>query len=800
VIDTAPSSQLLELARRCGVGTDYTDWLGAYRQVDAETIVRVLAALDVDASTPEAADRALAALDDAEWRRVLPPCTVARAGWTPWIPVNVPHGATVRAEIELEDGSIRELAQVDNWVEPRHIDGALIGRATFEAPGDLPTGWHRIHVHVDAGHPVFDSAEGVGEDAVRAAAGVLELAPDDLVDGGAAGAASAVSETRGDDGARADATEQDAGDAAVGAPLRRRRHAIVAEAAPAAHSTTSAALIVTPASIDAAPGIDGDVWGVMAQSYQLRSAASWGLGDANDVARLAEWTARQGGDFVLLNPLHAPDPVVPVEPSPYLPTTRRFLDPSVIRVQDVPGFALLGADDLASVTRFADRAGHQNVLDHIDRDTAWTARHDALRLVHAVDLGDVERRAAFGGFCEREGQGLVDFATYCALAREHGADWRIWPEELRDAGGKGVARLREEHAAEVDFWRWVQFVAAEQLGAAHARAVDAGLRLGLVHDLAVGVQAGGADTWALSSAFAHGVSVGAPPDQFNQLGQNWGQPPLRPDRLRELGFAPFRDMLRGVLRAAGGIRVDHILGLFRLWWVPEGHTADRGTYVYADAEALVGILALEAERAGALVVGEDLGVVADNVRSTLRERGLNGTSILWFEWGSDGRPLLPGDYREQCLATVTTHDLPPSAGYLELAHVALRERLGLLTQSVDAERERELGVIGAVVARLRETGFLAEDAGHDVISEADAIVIALHRYLASGASRLFGVSVADLAGDRRSINQPGTHREYPNWSLPLTDADGRVVSLEALLSSPWASELAVASRRPGSSR
>jgi 4-alpha-glucanotransferase len=343
---------------------------------------------------------------------------------------------------------------------------------------------------------------------------------------------------------------------------------------------------------------------------------------------------------------------------------------------------------------------------------------------------------------------------------------------------------RERLAARVDFYCWLQWVADEQLASAHRRALESGMRLGVVHDMAVGVHPEGADAWSLGTALARDVTVGAPPDAFNQQGQDWSQPPWRPDRLAELGYAPYRDMLRTVLRHAGGLRVDHVLGLFRLWWVPAGSAPDAGTYVRYDHEALVGILALEAHRAGALVVGEDLGVVEPWVRDYLRERGVLGTSILWFEKDGEGRPLEPESWRELCLATVATHDLPPASGYLAGEHVALRERLGLLTRAPEEERALDEADRARVLGLLRERGLLREG------SSEREVVEALHRFLTWTPARLLGVSLADAVGDRRTVNQPGTHEEYPNWRLPLADGQGQPVLLEEVFASRRARSLA----------
>jgi 4-alpha-glucanotransferase len=314
----------------------------------------------------------------------------------------------------------------------------------------------------------------------------------------------------------------------------------------------------------------------------------------------------------------------------------------------------------------------------------------------------------------------------------------------------------------------------------------------------------GSDSWSLQDVFAQGLTVGAPPDAFNQNGQDWAQPPWRPDRLAELAYAPFRDMVSTVLRSAGGVRVDHIIGLFRLWLIPAGHGPTEGTYLRYDHEALVGILALEAKRARALVVGEDLGTVEPWVRDYLRERGILGTSILWFEFefNGSGAPLRPEWWREYCLASVTTHDLPPTAGYLAGDHVRLRDSLGLLTRSLeeelaadDAERSawlEELRKRGALAAAAVDaaTAGLAPDAPDAADAEVQATVRALHRYLTWTPSRLISVALSDLVGDRRTQNQPGTIDEYPNWRVPLTGPDGKLLPLEEILTSRRAELLA----------
>jgi 4-alpha-glucanotransferase len=550
----------------------------------------------------------------------------------------------------------------------------------------------------------------------------------------------------------------------------------------------SAALIVTPAWLGFPPRMgDRRLWGLSAQLYAVRSRRSWGVGDLADLADLAAWSAAgHGAGFVLVNPLHAAEPVPPMEPSPYLPTTRRFANPLYLRVEQVPEYAYLAPEARAAAEAQRD-AVHSKLegVDYLDRDTAWTAKRSVLQLVYGVPRS-AARDAAYRAFLHREGPALDDFATWCALAEVYGTDWRSWPEGMRHPRSSEVAGFRQRHEVAVDFHRWLQWLLDEQLEAAQRAALDAGMALGVMHDLAVGVHPAGAEAWGLQDVFAQGMSVGAPADQYNQLGQDWTQPPWRPDRLADLAYAPYRDLLRTVLRHAGGVRVDHVIGLFRLWWVPSGQLPASGTYVRYDHEAMVGILALEAYRAGAVVVGEDLGTVEPWVRTYLRERGILGTSILWFEldYAGDGGPLRPELWREYCLASVTTHDLPPTAGYLSGDHVRLRETLGLLTRPLDEELAADENERGAWLDELRRRGALSPDAN------IEQTVAALYRYLTWTPARLLCVALPDAVGDHRIHNQPGTTDQYPNWRLPLAGPDGRPMLLEDVMCSPRAARLA----------
>jgi 4-alpha-glucanotransferase len=697
----ATSSDLRSLAAAYKVATHYDDWRGRPVDVPDSTVEAVLGAMGVDVSDPAAA---LQAVEDDRWRRMLPPCVVTTRGEERTFWVHVPDGEPVEVTIDLETGGHHEgLRQVDQWVQPRDVDGRRVGEATFAVPRDLPLGYHVI----------------------RARCGEAEA---------------------------------------------------------------SSTLIVTPSWLGLPPSLgERRGWGFAAQLYSVRSRQSWGVGDLVDLTDLAVWSgAELGADYLLVNPLHAAEPVAPMEPSPYLPTSRRFFNPLYVRVERIPEYAELAAAERARVDDLA--AGvHRDLdtVDVIDRDTAWTAKRAALRIVHDGPR-TAGRELDLAAFVRRHGDALRDFATWSVLAQEHGNDYRDWPVELQDVHSPAVAEAVAARREEIAFEMWLQWVVDEQLEAAQAKALAAGMSLGTMHDLAVGVHPGGADAWRLRSTYASRIQVGAPPDAFNQVGQNWSQPPWRPDQLDERGYAPFRDLIAAVLRHAGGVRVDHIIGLFRLWWIPEGRPPSEGTYVRYDHEAMIGVLALEAARAGAVVVGEDLGVVEPSARDYLASRGVLGTSILWFERDGSGEPLPAEKWREYCLASVTTHDLPPTAGFLAGDHVRLRDELGLLERSVeeetasdDAERESWLGEV-------RSRGLLPTGA------DTEETVLALHRYLALTPSRLLNAALTDAVGDRRTQNQPGTTDEYPNWRVPLSGPDGTPLLLEDVLTSPRARRLAEA--------
>jgi len=714
--DDPARNRLSELAAEVGIAMEYDDWRGGRRQVDDATVVAVLAALDIDVSTPEAAEQALSERATAAKRPGLPACWVTRDDRSDPVPVRVPAGRAARLYVETEAGDQLDV-ELGQGTRIDEVDGTSVELHLAALP-DVPHGYHTLRLETD-------------------------------------------------------------------------------------DQQCSAPLIVTPAR----PGGQSageQQWGLAVQLYSVRSWGSWGIGDFDDLARLGGWSAAEhGADYILINPIHAAEPRAPIEPSPYLPVSRRFVNPIYLRPELITEYAGTDAATRRVIEGLRHTAATSDRTDddisgsvRIDRDAIWGAKLRALQLIFAEPRTDVRERA-YQAFLGREGADLDHFAAWCVIAEQYGSDWRSWPDALQDPDSVAVRAFVHDHLGRLDFYRWLQWVSDEQLARAQQACLDAGMRLGLMPDLAVGVHPGGADTWGRNHLYADGISVGAPPDAYNQNGQDWSQRPWRPDRLAADGYQPFVRLVRSVLRHAGAVRIDHIIGLFRLWWIPDGTGPGSGAYLHYDHTALVGILALEAERAGAVVVGEDLGTVDPRARSYLGERGILGTSILWFENDDDGMPKPPGSWRESCLASATTHDLPPNAAYLAGDHVRLRARLGLLTRPYEDEVAADRQARSAWLAELVAAGVLAEqdqrladEVEHRIDRDlVDRQLIALHRYLALTPAQLINVALVDATGDRRAQNLPGTTSQYPNWRVPLSDRTGRPVSLEDVFTLPRVAEV-----------
>jgi 4-alpha-glucanotransferase len=489
------------------------------------------------------------------------------------------------------------------------------------------------------------------------------------------------------------------------------------------------ALIATPGRCPLPPEPG---WGFAAQLYAARSRASWGSGDLADLTRLGWWSRGLGAAFVLVNPLHASSPTFPQQNSPYFPGSRCFLSPLYLAVEEVPGSA-----GRADVQRLATTGRALNAARLIDRDRVWGLKSEALEAIYRDFGGD----PAFNAYLADRGDILQRFATFCALSELHGAAWRSWPSSFRDHASSAV---REFTASPSGSWRvryhaWLQWRLDQQLQMAAAS-------LPVMSDLAVGVDPDGADAWMWPEAFVTEMRVGAPPDQYNTRGQDWALPPFDPWRLRAAGYEPWVESLRGALRHGGGLRLDHVMGLFRLYWIPVGASPGEGAYVRYPHHDLLNIVALEAQRAGAFVVGEDLGTVEPGVRQELGGRNLLSYKVWWFE--EDEPPAWPA----KALGTVTTHDLPTVAGVLTGSDLLVQRRLDLEpNEAAFADMQSKL------LTRTRS----------EATTPVETVVQRVYADLARAPCLLLAASLDDMLTVEERPNLPATVDEWPNWRLAL---------------------------------
>ncbi len=703
---------LIKLARLNNVATSYIGQLGEFHEIDDDVLVRVLEALGVDASSPEAISESLKQTSAKKRIRLVSGTSLATFGQESRVYINHDANEIPVVTLTLEDGSTYagKLTVSDGDGSAAYpYEDAFYVSSSVVIPADVPLGYHTLTV--------------------------------------TCGEQSATSR-----------------------------------------------LIVAPERVPLLPGlVNGQMWGWMAQLYSVRSHTSWGVGDFADLALLLRDAAQKThADYMLVNPLHAGEPVAPLTPSPYLPDSRRFINVTYIRPEDVPEYESLSAADRAEVEKLhASVAALNDDVTKIDRDAMWTAKMPALWRIYRAPRSEA-RQQAYEKFLAQQGSELDAYATWCVC-------FDMWgePQDTPDSWirrysitSPEVKELIASHQETFDFYRWLQWVATDQLAAAQHASQAAGMRIGLMMDMAVGVHPLGADVWGHPERFAKNVSVGAPPDFYNQQGQDWSQPPFNPNYLEDSGYQAYSDLIHQMFQGAGALRIDHILGLFRLWWVPAGRTAKYGTYVHYDYNVMLGILAIEATRAHGVIVGEDLGVVPDYVATELKKHGLLGSVIEWFSKDGNGNFVDPKTYREMAITSVTTHDLPPTAGYLNYEQVKIREELGLLTEPVESFKAEMVKEHKALLSFLVSGGFLDQSAADDEAHHEQDIIEAMHKVIKASPSKLLNAAIVDAVGERRTQNQPGTNNEYPNWRVPLADGQLNPVYAEDLFSLPRVQSLA----------
>ena len=553
-------------------------------------------------------------------------------------------------------------------------------------------------------------------------------------------------------------------------------------------------IVVPPHCHGPAPEATDRHWGLTVQLYTLRSAANWGIGDFGDLEDLVVRAAKLGCAVIGLNPLHAMMPANPAHSSPYSPSSRQFLNVLYVCVPRVAEFEECAeARARVASTPFQARLAELRATECVDYPGVAAAKLEILQLLHAsfherhVE-SQTDRGREFLAWVASRGEPLWRHALYDALdahfrrqdARYWG--WPVWPEGFRDPGSPAVAAFASEHAREVEFYLYLQWLAESQLMAVQACALAEGMAVGLYGDVAVGVNPAGSETWSDQALYLKNVSIGAPPDPLGPKGQDWGIPPQDPTVLIEKAYAPFVTMVRNNMRCVGALRLDHVMALFRQWWVPLGLGATHGAYVHYPLDDLMGVLALESVRNECVVIGEDLGTVPDEMREAMQRWRLNHYKVLIFEKTRDGRYRRPDGYVRNALATVTTHDLPTLRGWWEGSDIKLRTDLDLYPD--DDARSYAIEERGAdrraMMHALVEAGLWYWQPHEPVPEYSHALSRAIHLYLAKSASFLAVLQLEDLAGMTDPVNVPGTSTEHANWQRKMTTGADAILARDEI--------------------
>jgi len=586
----------------------------------------------------------------------------------------------------------------------------------------------------------------------------------------------------------------------VQVPLPLGYHDLVVEGA----ESSPLRVIIAPHACDLPKKMaeGGKLWGITTHLYTLRSDRNWGIGDFTDLADLVDVAAKAGASAIGLNPLHALFTNHPEEASPYSPNSRVFLNPLFIDVEAVPDFAEW-EEAQQLVSKLQSKLNTARQADIIKYRAIMALKSEVLEILHnwfrANHAKDGDARAAdLEEFRALGGERLHRFTVFEALTEEFGSDpWQKWPADSRRPDTKKVRDFAAEKLQRLEYFEYLQWQADRQLAAARDRAHDTGLAIGLYQDLAIGADPKGADAWSDQEAVTQAGHVGAPPDPFNMLGQDWGMPPMHPVRLRDLAYEPFIATLRANMRHAGALRIDHAMGLKHLFWIPSGSSPAGGAYVEYPFEDLLGILALESHRNRCLVIGEDLGTVPEGFRERMAEMNILSYRVLYFEKMGD-RFKGPGEYPPLALACVSTHDLPTLKGFWDGSDLALKRKLKLYP-SKDAKAGDVNGRAAdrsQLLHALNWEGLLPDGINPDdpdAVPMTAELAAAVHGYLARSPANLLMVQIDDLTEETDQINVPGTVHERPNWRRRLS------MPVERLASSRLMKALApaLAERGPG---
>lgn len=529
------------------------------------------------------------------------------------------------------------------------------------------------------------------------------------------------------------------------------------------------------------------MWGPSVQLYCVKSKKNWGVGDFSDLKVLIEKVADRGADFVGLNPIHALYPPNADACSPYSPSSRRWLNVIYIDVEAVVGFDQCEqVQTLVKDEAFIQQLSAAKEANHVDYGSVMDMKIRALKPLYQYFLSHhieakTELAAAFEAFKLEGGESLAQLAVYDAIQdvyKSQGKDisenwgWPVWPEEMQDYDSEAVQAFAESNKELVDFYAYLQFVASSQLEQVDAVSKDKGMAIGTYRDLAVGVSEGSTEIWANKDLYRTDASVGAPPDVLGPLGQSWGLPPMDPVKLHQQAYQPIIDLFRSNMQSCGALRIDHVMALLRLWWVPKGDSAKEGTYVYYPVDDLLAILALESHLNQCSIIGEDLGTVPDDIVGKLKEYGIHSYKVFFFEQAEDGGYYSPAHYVEQAMATLTTHDMPTLIGYWHCKDLELGKELGLykgdelLGQLYDSRAQDKQQILNTLHGHNSIPEHIGRDAMH--VGMTQELNYGLQIHMAKGSSALLSLQLEDWLQMEMPVNIPGTSDEYPNWRRKLS--------------------------------
>jgi len=570
--------------------------------------------------------------------------------------------------------------------------------------------------------------------------------------------------------------------------------------------TGTSRIIITPDSCYIPQELkNGKTWGLSTNLYSIRSPKNWGSGDFCDLKKIVKWVSGLKGGFVGINPLHAIPNKKPFGISPYSPISRLYKNFIYLDIEDIPEVKELlskggiGGYSTNQTIEIETQIDELRKEDLIDYGRVASLKISVLRNAFEIFyeehyLKDSTRCKAFRKYISEEGNNLESFATYMALSEEFGEGWQEWTEEYRTPSSHTVQEFKKTNEKEILFYQYVQWLIDGQLKEAAEQTRDLGMPVGIYHDLAIGSIGGGSDAWNFQDVIADGISLGAPPDDFNPTGQNWGFPPLIPEKLKESGYELFIQTIRKNMKHFGALRIDHALGMFRQFWIPQGMPASQGAYVRYPAEDILRIIALESVRNRTMVIAEDLGTIGENVRESLFRFRMLSYRLLYFERNyPDPSFLSPERYPDMALCAVTTHDLPTLYGWWIGRDIDLKKRLGIFPdesawQRNISERERDKSLL---IEALKSQGLIPD--AHSPIHPfthspyldemTPELCLAIYEYLARTSCRLVAVNLDDAIGTLDQQNMPGITDSYPSWMQKTP------IPLEQMLSDKWFSVL-----------